>query len=72
MASIDYVIDEEDRSGGSGANFIVIWSAKIALINPVIQAVMISTNGRQGVAFTTEGVSIRKNRSGNSNPIDVE
>jgi len=59
MASIDYVIDEEDRSGGSGANFIVIWSAKNHKLNPVIQAVMISTNGQQGVAFTTEGQSIK-------------
>ncbi|MFY0600101.1 MAG: DUF3124 domain-containing protein [Cyclobacteriaceae bacterium] len=60
MASIDYVIDEKDDSGGSGANFIVVWSAKNAKVNPIIQAVMISTNGQQGVAFTTEGVSILK------------
>lgn len=58
MASIDYVVDEEDDSGGSGANFIVIWSAKTSKIQPTIQAVMISTNGQQGVAFTTEGKSI--------------
>lgn len=60
MASIDYVIDEEDDSGGSGANFIVIWSAKSDKVKPVIQAVMIATNGQQGVAFTTEGVSTKK------------
>ena len=63
MASIDYVIDEEDRSGGSGANFIVIWSAKNVLLKPVIQAVMISTNGQQGVAFTTEGQSIKQSNN---------
>ncbi|MCI5058013.1 MAG: DUF3124 domain-containing protein [Flavobacteriales bacterium] len=57
MGSIDYVIDEEDKKGGSGANFIVIWSANNIKFKPVIQAVMISTSGPQGVAFTTDGVS---------------
>ncbi len=60
MATIDYVIEEEDETGGSGANFIVVWSAKNKHINPVIQSVMISTSGQQGVAFTTEGVSTRR------------
>ncbi len=60
MASIDYVIDEEDESGGSGANFIVVWASEAQQVKPVIQAVMIATNGQQGVAFTTEGVSISK------------
>lgn len=58
MASIDYVIDEEDDSGGSGANFIVIWTSQSQNVTPVIQSVMLSTNGQQGIAFTTEGVSI--------------
>lgn len=58
MSSIDYVIDEDDDRGGSGANFIVIWSAE-KNINPLIQAVMISTNGQQGVGFTTDGYSIK-------------
>jgi hypothetical protein len=60
MASIDYVIEERDKTGGSGANFIVIWSGRSAQVKPVIEAVMISTNGQQGISFTTEGVSISK------------
>lgn len=62
MASVDYVIEERDQTGGSGANFIVIWSGKTADIKPVIEAVMISTNGQQGISFTTTGVSIKKER----------
>ncbi|MDW3195433.1 MAG: DUF3124 domain-containing protein [Cytophagales bacterium] len=58
MASIDYVVDEEDDSGGSGANFIVVWGSQSSTTQPIIQAVMISTNGQQGVAFTTEGKSL--------------
>lgn len=60
MATIDYVVDEQDDLGGSGANFIVSWSANNPTINPVIQAVMISTNGQQGVSFSVDGVSISR------------
>jgi hypothetical protein len=60
MASIDYVINQDDDTGGTGANFIVILHTQSATVRPVIQSVMISTNGQQGIAFTTEGISISK------------
>lgn len=60
MASIDYVIDEDDDTGGIGANFIVVLHNQSERVRPVIQAIMISTNGQQGIAFTTEGISISK------------
>lgn len=62
MATVEYVIDEEDISGGSGANFMVVWSAKDESVKAVIQAVMISVSGQQGVAFRTDGVSISKKK----------
>lgn len=62
MATVEYVIDEKDISGGSGANFIVVWSAKDSSVKTVIQAVMISVSGQQGVAFRTDGVSISKKK----------
>ncbi|MEQ9298636.1 MAG: DUF3124 domain-containing protein [Cyclobacteriaceae bacterium] len=58
MATIDYVVDEQDDLGGSGANFIVTWSARNPAMKPLIQAIMISTNGQQGVSFSVDGVSI--------------
>ena len=60
MASIDYVINQDDDTGGTGANFIVILHTQSNTVRPVIQSVMISTNGQQGIAFTTEGISISK------------
>lgn len=60
MASIDYVIDEDDDTGGIGANFIVVLHTETEKVKPVIQAIMISTNGQQGIAFTTDGISISK------------
>jgi hypothetical protein len=60
MQSIEYVIEEEDTEGGTGANFIINWAANNKHVNPLFQGVMISTNGQQGISFLTEGVSIRK------------
>lgn len=62
MATIEYVIEQKDRSGGSGANFMVNWSAKDDRVIPVIQSVMISVSGQQGVAFSCNGVSVKKER----------
>ena len=61
MASIDYVINEDDDTGGTGANFIVVLHTRSDKVKPVIQAIMISTNGQQGIAFTTDGISISNN-----------
>ncbi len=60
LESIDYVVDEEDKSGGAGANFIIIWGAKNDKIKPIFEAVMISTRGQQGISFVSEGVSISR------------
>ena len=60
MQSIEYVIEEEDVKGGTGANFIVNWGAFKNDVKPIFQGVMISTSGQQGLSFVTEGVSISR------------
>jgi len=62
MQSIEYVIEEDDTEGGSGANFIINWAANDRNVRPIFQGVMISTNGQQGISFLTEGVSISKKK----------
>jgi len=57
LETIDYVIDEEDETGGSGANFMILWGSEKP-IKPVFQAVMVGGIGSQGITFTTEGVSV--------------
>ena len=54
LESIEYVIEEEDTSGGSGANFLITWGAQKNL-KPIFQGVMVGVSGQQGFAFTTEG-----------------
>ena len=55
MASIDFVVDLNDMRGGSGANFVIKWTGKQELSNPIIQAVMVNNSGNKAFAFITDG-----------------
>ena len=60
MASTRVVIKESDKSGGSGANFIVKWESKNRVTEPVIESIMIGTQIQQGISFTSSGQVIRE------------
>lgn len=64
LAATEFVIAQEDVSGGSGAAFIVEWGAQKKTSTPVIEAVMINTSGNQGVSFISPGrvIKSRTNR----------
>ncbi|TXD85220.1 DUF3124 domain-containing protein [Subsaximicrobium wynnwilliamsii] len=53
--TLEYVVDEGDETGGSGANFVIEWYGDKKL-NPLFQAVMIGGLGNKSFSFTTEGV----------------
>lgn len=53
--TVEYVVDERDESGGSGANFVIEWYGNKKL-NPLFQAVMIGGLGNKSFSFTTVGV----------------
>ncbi len=57
LESLDYVIDEEDETGGSGANFTISWSARKD-IKPLFQGVMIGILGQHAFSFTSDAVEI--------------
>ena len=59
MASTEFVVEQNDTSGGAGANFIVEWSASVDVTAPVVEAVMISTASQQGLSFMTVGRVIK-------------
>lgn len=53
--SVRYVVPQKDKSGGSGANFVVEWSAEKA-VNPVlVETIMIGAESQQGISFTSRG-----------------
>lgn len=62
LATTEFLIPQQDASGGSGANFIVEWVAEQQLSTPIIEAVMISTSSQQGISFVTSGRVIQEIR----------
>jgi hypothetical protein len=59
LASIRYVVNASDMSGGSGANFMVQWKAETEVNNPLLEGVMIGTAGQQGISFTSRGQAVK-------------
>ncbi len=55
LESIRYIIPEYDKSGGSGANFIVAWKADKLVNPPIVETIMIGTKTQQGISFTSRG-----------------
>ncbi len=62
LASTRYIIREDDRAGGSGANFIVKWKSDKKVTPPSIEAVMIGTHSGQGISFVSRGQVIKDDR----------
>lgn len=62
LVSTRYIITEDDKAGGSGANFIVVWKSEQKLNPPVIEAVMIGTHSGQGISFLSRGQVIKEDR----------
>ena len=59
MATVNYVVEKEDETGGPGANFIVEISSKNKNVKPLIQAIMVGERGNKGFAFSTDGYSLK-------------
>lgn len=55
MGSTRYIVEEADKTGGSGANFIVQWRSAAPVTPPLCESVMISTKSSQGISFTSRG-----------------
>jgi len=66
LASMDFIVERTDTSGGSGANFIVEWIAEKDVSKPVVEAVMISAASNQGISFVSPGRIIKNH--GNRSP----
>ena len=55
METAEIIIDEIDKEGGTGANFLFDWKVAKNANEPFFEGVMISTSGQQGLSFTTQG-----------------
>lgn len=60
LASLHFVVPENDVAGGIGASFLVEWAATAQLSQPIIEAVMIGVRGNQGISFLSAGRTLER------------
>lgn len=63
MATREFVVEEDNTAGGSGANFVIEWYANKEVTDPIAESVMISTQSSQGISFTSAGRAIKTTRT---------
>lgn len=62
MESIEFVVEEGEKAGGAGANFIIEWAATNYSDQLLIQSIMIGTYGQQGISFLTQSKVIKRTK----------
>ncbi|GGB49293.1 hypothetical protein GCM10011316_21790 [Roseibium aquae] len=55
FASKDFLVPMNDTTGGTGANFLMVWSSERPALEPIVEALIIGGSGTAGLAFTTTG-----------------
>lgn len=55
MESLRFVVPEQDKAGGSGANFMVRWQSDHPMNPPIVESIMIGTQAQQGISFSSRG-----------------
>lgn len=60
LGSTRIIVREADRTGGSGAKFIVKWESQTKVTEPLIETIMIGTQAQQGISFTSRGQVIKE------------
>ena len=68
LASTDFVVNQSDQTGGSGANFLVEWVAEVEVYEPIVEALMVSTRSQQGISFISQGRVITTKRTAITTP----
>lgn len=58
MATVNYVIDRDDDTGGSGAHFVVDIHARSQKVKPLVQAIMVGEYSNKAFAFESDGYLI--------------
>jgi Protein of unknown function (DUF3124) len=60
LATVEFVIQGGDATGGPGANFLIHWKGAEDVDDPIVEAVMVgeSGNGNAGLSFTSAGRSV--------------
>lgn len=63
LQTIEFLVERQDSSGGSGANFLIEWLGDHNTNKPLVEAVMVGTSGTQGIGFGRTGIEISDSNS---------
>lgn len=55
LSSSRHVVPRNEKQGGSGAGFMMSWTAEKAVNPPIMETVMIGAESQQGISFTSRG-----------------
>ena len=53
LETVEFLVEAQDKRGGSGANFIVTWDAGEPVYEPIIEAIMIGLSKEYSISFIT-------------------
>ena len=59
FATVQVFVAEDDRRGGTGANFAVTWAANGPITEPAIEAILIGGVGTRGFSIVSPGRPVR-------------
>ena len=60
MATKHFYIAQSDTIGGIGANFYLEWVADTIVNEPIVEAIMLGSNGSQGFSWSSKGLVVRQ------------
>ena len=60
LETVEFLVEAQDKQGGSGANFIVTWDANEPVYEPIIEAIMIGLSKEYSISFITPARSLAK------------
>jgi hypothetical protein len=55
LESTHFIVPQNEKEGGSGANFIVTWKSQKTINPPLVECVMIGAGSQYGISFTSRG-----------------
>ncbi|MEO1286172.1 MAG: DUF3124 domain-containing protein [Chloroflexota bacterium] len=61
LATTGFLVEAQDTIGGWGSNFIVEWVAEEPVSEPIVEAIMVSRSGSQGISLISLGRVIAQN-----------
>lgn len=59
LMSAEFFVARADRTGGSGANFLVRWARRDAGPDLMVEAVMLGRDGNAGISLLAKGQEVR-------------